>query len=91
MGINDIEVGEEISAWTVEAGYAFDLAGKETVVAIGFQGSDNYEDVMPEKRYIGSVGMGIFKGTTLALEYFHDDYETEDEADVFTAQLAIEF
>ncbi len=40
---------------------------------------------------MGVVGIGVLEGTSLALEYLHDEYENDDEADVITAQLAIEF
>ena len=91
LGLESVEKGEKISVWNIELGYVFDLSGKETTLAIAFQGTDHAEDWLPESRYMGSVAVGIFDGTTLALEYLHDEYETDDETDVLTAQLAIEF
>jgi len=40
---------------------------------------------------MGTVGVNIFEGTALLLEYRHDEYETGDKADMIIAQLAVEF
>ncbi len=82
---------EEIAAWNAEVACTFDLAGKEAIAAIGYQGSDNAGNLLPETRILGSIGIGIYAGTTLAFEYLHDEYENDDEADIVTAQLAVEF
>ena len=79
------------SAWNAEVGYTFEMVGKETVVGLACQGTDNLEDELPETRVVGAVAVGILENTTLAFEYLHDEYESDDEADVITAQLAIEF
>lgn len=91
LGLESRYKGEKIAAWNLELGYAFALYGKETTVAVAYQGSKDAEDWLPEERYLGSVGVGIFDATTLALEYRHDEFETDDEADGLTAQLAVEF
>ena len=83
--------GEEIAAWNAEFGYFFELAGKPANAGIAYQGTDDAGDFLPEARMMGTVGCEIFEATNLALEYFHDEYENDDTADVFTAQLAIEF
>jgi hypothetical protein len=82
---------EKIAAWNLELGYAFALYGKETTLAVAYQGTKDAEDWLPEERYMGSVGVGIFDGTSLALEYRHDEFETDDQGDGLTAQLAFEF
>lgn len=82
---------DAISAWNVEAGYGFALAGKATTVAVGYQSTDNAYNRLPETRYVGSFGIGIYDKTTVAVEYLHDIFENDDEADVLTLQLAIEF
>ena len=91
LGLEDTYEIDKPAVWNMEAGYAFNWGGKESTVAIAYQGSENAEDIFPESRYIGSIGIGIFENTTLAFEYLHDTYENDDEADVVTAQLAIEF
>ena len=82
---------DKISAWNIEAAYSFEVAGKGIDLALAYQGTDEAWNRLPEDRYVGSVGVGIFEYTTLALEYRHDDYENDDEEDAVTAQLAFEF
>ena len=91
LGLNPIEIGRKIAAWNIELGYGCLSGGKKITFAIGVQGTKNAEDYLPEKRYIGAVNIWIFEGTTLALEYCRNKYETKDKADILTAQLAIEF
>ena len=64
----------EISAWNLEVGYNFAIGEKEAVVAVALQGTDEAADLLPESRYLGSFGIGIFESTTLALEYAHDEF-----------------
>ncbi len=84
-------------AFNVEAGYTFDISGMESTFAVAYQGTDDMAGNLPESRILGSFGIGIFEGTTLAFEYAHDeDYDlgeggTDESADAFTAQLAYEF
>jgi hypothetical protein len=82
---------DEISAWNAELGYFFDLGGKPATAAVGYQGSDDAGDFLPETRLLGSIGVEIYEATSLAFEYFHEEFENDDEADVVTAQLAVEF
>lgn len=83
--------GEEIAAWNAEIGYFFEIAGKPANAGLAYQGTGKAGDFLPETRMMGTIGCEIFEATNLALEYFHDEYENDDEADVITAQLAIEF
>jgi hypothetical protein len=87
----DIGRQDEISAWNLEIGYGFAIGEKEATIAAALQGTDEAENMLPETRYLGSFGIGIFESTSLAFEYAHDEYENDDEEDAFTAQLAIEF
>ncbi len=82
---------QKISAWNAEIGYTLDVIGKETTLGIGYQGTDNGEDIFPESRLIGAISVNIFSDTTASLEYRHDKFENEDETDVLTAKLAIGF
>lgn len=82
---------DKIAAWNLEIGYAFAIGEKEATVAAALQGTDEAENMLPETRYLGSFGIGIFESTSLTVEYAHDEYENDDEEDAFTAQLAIEF
>ena len=90
--------GAEPEAWNLELGYSMELFERETTFAIGYQGTDEASALhLPEDMYIGSVSMELFEHTSLALEYFHaEDYDendggSDDDADVTTLQLAVEF
>ena len=90
--------GAEPESWNVELGYTTELFSRETTLALGYQGTDEAVAFgLPEYLYIGSISMEIFDHTFLAFEYFHaEDYDTsdggtDDDADVATMQLAVEF
>ncbi|MEA1947191.1 MAG: hypothetical protein U9N83_07785 [Thermodesulfobacteriota bacterium] len=34
---------------------------------------------------------GLFENTSLSLEYLHGEFENDDERDLITTQLAVEF
>ncbi|WP_028318089.1 LbtU family siderophore porin [Desulfobulbus elongatus] len=97
-GAPGAEVGAEPAAWNTELAYATAILDKETVFAIGYQRS--WEAValeLPEHRYIAATSFGIFDGTTLTFEYFHDeDYSiadggTDNSGHGFTTRLTYEF
>jgi len=90
--------GARPSAWNLEVDYGFEIAGREAVVAVAWQETDEALALeLPEKRWLAALSVGIYDQTTLALEYAHDeDYGTEDggsgeETDTVTLQLAVEF
>ncbi len=90
--------GAEPEAWNIELGYTFEIASHETVFALAYQGTDEALALeLPEQRYLGSFGIGLIDGLSLAIEYAHDkDYDkndggTGDSADSVTMQLALEF
>ncbi len=95
------DIGNETNfqpmAFNIETGYAFHIRGLESTVAIAYQGTDDMAGYLPESRFLGSFAIGIFPGTTFAVEWAHDkDYDkadggTDESADAFTAQLAYEF
>jgi len=60
-------------------------------IAVRYEASDDCGDFLPEKRYGGAVTYGLFENTSLGLEYLHGEFKNNDETDVITAQLAIEF
>ncbi|MDY6790573.1 MAG: LbtU family siderophore porin [Thermodesulfobacteriota bacterium] len=60
-------------------------------VAVRYEASDDGGDFLPEKRYGGAITYGLFENTSLGLEYLHGEFKNDDEIDVVTAQLAIEF
>lgn len=96
--IDEAAVGAEPSAWNSELAYTTAIMDKKTVFAVGYQKS--WEAValeLPEQRYIASASIGIFDGTTLAFEFYHDeDYSladggTDNSGHGFTTRLAYEF
>jgi len=91
MGLGSRSGSDSMEAWNVELGYTLEVAGKELTIGAAYQGITNAEDWFPETRIMGATSLGIFKDTTLAVEYRHDEFETDDKADVLTSQLAIGF
>ncbi|NVM21797.1 MAG: LbtU family siderophore porin [Desulfobacterales bacterium] len=90
--------GAQPAAWNIELGCTFELAGKETTFALGCQGTEEALALeLPKERYMVSVGVEVFKKTSLALELAYDeDYDVSDggtgeDADIATIQLAVEF
>ena len=90
--------GAEPETWNIELGYTFEISGHETVVALAYQGSDEALALeLPEERYLGTFGIGLIDGLSLAVEYAHDeDYDEKDggtgeSADTVTLQMALEF
>lgn len=88
--VNTVEV-TSMKAWNVEAGYSFDLSGMETTFAAAYQGVKNAEEEYPENRYMGVIGVGIMKNTTVAVEYVYDKYENDDKGHTVTGKVEIEF
>jgi hypothetical protein len=88
---------ESPSAYNIELGYTFEMAGKETTLGIAYQGTEECGGILPESRLVASIGVGLGEYVGVALEYAHDeDYSetdggTGDEADIITMQLALEF
>ncbi len=91
---------DEIKCFGLNAGYAFEneTFGLEAVAALAYQGSDEALALeLPEERYLGSFGIGLIDGLSLAVEYAHDeDYDEKDggtgeSADTVTLQMTLEF
>ena len=88
---------EEVSAYSLEVGYAFEVAGFETTLGLGYQASDNAADILPESKFLTSIGVGLTDNLSLALEYSRAENNSVvdggdgDEIDTITSQLAFEF
>ena len=102
--IDDFEEGELAAgrkmnpeSWNAELAFTNEVMGKEATFALGYQGTNDAVGALPEDRYLAAISVEILENTFLALEYLHDDdYSkgsggTSGNADVVTAQLAIEF
>ena len=83
--------------WAIEAGYTFELSGKETTFALAYQATEDAEEILPESKFLTSLGVGITEALSVALEYSKaDDYSVSDggsgkDVDTVTMQLALEF
>jgi hypothetical protein len=74
--------------WNFELAYA---ATDRLELAIKYEGGDDLGDFLPEDQYVAAVTYGLFENTSLALEYLHGEFENDDERDLVTTQLAVEF
>ena len=74
--------------WNFELAYA---ATDRLEVAVKYEGGDDLGDFLPEDQYGAAVSYGLFENTSLSLEYLHGEFENDDERDLVTTQLAIEF
>ncbi|MBC2716426.1 MAG: LbtU family siderophore porin [Desulfobacteraceae bacterium] len=75
-------------AWNFEIAYV-------TPADIGFgakyEGSNDCNDFLPERRYGGIVFCSPYENTYLGLEYLYQEFDNDDKNEVVTAQLAFEF
>ena len=74
--------------WNFELAYA---ATDRLEVAVKYEGGDDLGDFLPEDQYGAAVSYGLFENTSLSLEYLHGEFENDDERDLITTQLAVEF
>jgi hypothetical protein len=74
--------------WNFELAYA---ATDRLEVAVKYEGGDDLGDFLPEDQYGAAITYGLFENTSLALEYLHGKFENDDERDLVTTQLAVEF
>jgi len=96
--ITYMDHGAEPKAWNTELAYSTELIGKESIFAISYQGSSEAVELgLPETRYLAAASMVLFQGTALTFEYSHDknygvaEGGTDEDANVFSTQLAYEF
>ncbi|MGB2929022.1 MAG: LbtU family siderophore porin [Desulfobacterales bacterium] len=74
--------------WNFELAYA---ATDRLEVAVKYEGGDDLGDFLPEDQYGAALTYGLFENTSLSLEYLHGEFENDDERDLITTQLAVEF
>ncbi|MBW2576217.1 MAG: LbtU family siderophore porin [Deltaproteobacteria bacterium] len=74
--------------WNFELAYA---ATDRLEVAVKYEGGDDLGDFLPEDQYGAAVTYGLFENTSLSLEYLYGKFENDDERNLFTTQLAVEF
>ncbi|MCW8932993.1 MAG: LbtU family siderophore porin [Gammaproteobacteria bacterium] len=92
-------------AWNIEGAYNFEMAGKETTVALGYQKTkDMYLDSETtdffEKAWLASISVGILENTTIAAEWRHADGYSEvknvvgndfEDEDLLQVKLSYQF
>jgi len=78
----------EPKTWNFELAYA---ATDQLEVAVKYEGGDDLGNILPEDQYGAAVTYGLFKNTSIAFEYLHGEFENDDERDLITTQLAVEF
>jgi len=95
--IDDFEAGElsfdggqsyRPEVWTIELACG---VTDRLNLAVCYEGSNDCGDFLPEKQFGGCVSYGLFKDTSIALEYLYGKYENKDTRHLMTTQLAIEF
>ena len=84
--------GDKPAAWSLEVGYDFEIADHGSSFAVAYQGTDEASGVeLPEKAVIASLSTGIYKNTSLGLEFRNDEDYDGSDANTFTAKLAVDF
>lgn len=78
----------EPRAWNLELAFA---PMEKLELGLRYEGSDDMNDFLPEKQFGGVASYEVFKHTTLSVEYLRGTFENDDERDLITTQLAIEF
>jgi len=95
--LNDFEADElefsngkslEPKAWNFE--FAF-VPIPDLELAAKYEGGEDLGNFQPENQYGGAITYNLFKYTSLSLEYLYGEYENEDERNLVTSQLAVEF
>ena len=74
--------------WNVEAAVAI-LDGME--IGAKYEGSDDCGDLFPESQFGGVISAEIFEQTSLGVEYLYGMFKNDDERQIVTVQLALEF
>jgi hypothetical protein len=80
-------------AWNLELAFA---PTDRLELGVKYEGSDEFGegadgDGFPEKQYGAVVTYMLFESTAISLEYLHGEFENDDERDLFTTQLGLEF
>ncbi len=84
-------------AYHIEAGYNFNIGDHASLVSLAYSGTDDLGGLFPESRIAVNLGVELFDGVNLGLEYTHDeDYDvaeggTGENANSVLTQLAYEF
>ena len=91
--------GARPAAWSLEAGYGFELAGRGAELALGYQGTSEAAGLgLPSQRYLSVISVDLWKDTLFGtFEWIHDrEYGTASGGsgefrNKYTLQLGLEF
>jgi len=91
--------GARPAAWSLEAGYGFELAGRGGEFTLGYQGTSEAAGLgIPSTRYLSVVTVDLWKDTLFStFEWIHDqEYGTAgggsgENTNKYTLQLGVEF
>lgn len=92
-----VHIEAQPNAYHLEAGYNFSIVDHATLFSVAYSGTDDLQGYLPESRLAMGLGIELFEGLSLGLEFIHDeDYEeskggTGESANGFLTQLAYEF
>lgn len=75
-------------AWNLELAL---VPVEKLELGVKYEGSEDMNDFLPESQLGGVASYEVFEHTTLSLEYLHGSFENDDERNLLTTQLAIEF
>ncbi len=78
----------EPKTWNFELAFA---PMDRLMLAARYEGGDELGDFLPENQYGAAVTYSLFENTSIALEYLHGEFANNDERDLLTTQLAVEF
>lgn len=86
----DFAGGEALkpATWNFEAGWR---VTEPLEIAVKYEGSREFGNVVPEKQYGLALAMEILPQTVLIGEYLAGEFDNGDERDLFTLQLAVSF
>ncbi len=91
--------GARPAAWSLEAGYGFELAGRDGDITLGYQGTSEAAGLgIPALRYLSVVTVDLWKDTLFGtIEWIHDrEYGparggSGGHTNKYTVQLGLEF
>jgi len=75
-------------AWNFELAYT---ATEKLEIGAKYEGSHDCGNYLPEKQFGCVAAYRLFENTSLAVEYLHGEFENNDEQNLASAQLAVEF
>lgn len=94
-----IDVSDEViagsnrkpSIYNLEVGYGFGIGEIPATFAIGYQGSDDADGLLPENKYLTALSLVVMDGTSIAFEYSTEEDYAGTDTDVITGFLGVEF